>query len=115
MTIPNTDILEGKWKQMRGALRERWANVTDDDLERIVGRRDQMVGLLQERYGYTRQEASNQLDDFVRSYNAKMDEVKAAAERAGDDEKSKAGGVIMAIAVLSAVVGLIYLLSRQSE
>jgi uncharacterized protein YjbJ (UPF0337 family) len=60
------DKLEGNWKQFTGAVREKWGDLTDDDLDRIAGRRDQFVGRVQERYGIVREEAERQVDDFVR-------------------------------------------------
>jgi len=47
----NWDQIEGKWKEMKGRLREKWGNLTDNDLEMIAGRRDQLIGRLQIRYG----------------------------------------------------------------
>jgi uncharacterized protein YjbJ (UPF0337 family) len=61
----NTDILEGKWKQLRGKVREEWGELTDDELDQIAGRRDQLVGKIQEKYGYTRDEAERQVEDFL--------------------------------------------------
>ena len=63
----NEDILVGKWKQLRGAIQERWGKLTDDDLDRIEGQSDQMVGLLQEKYGYAREKAQKEYKDFVDS------------------------------------------------
>jgi uncharacterized protein YjbJ (UPF0337 family) len=62
----NWDQLEGKWKQSKGKFREKWGKLTDDDLEVIGGKRDQLVGRLQERYGFAREEAEKQADAFVR-------------------------------------------------
>jgi uncharacterized protein YjbJ (UPF0337 family) len=50
----NQNILEGKWMQLRGAVREKWGELTDDELDQIAGKRDRLAGVLQERYGYTR-------------------------------------------------------------
>lgn len=61
----NEDILKGSWKELRGKVKEQWGELTDDDLDKIDGKRDQMVGLLQKKYGYTRQQAESQYDDFV--------------------------------------------------
>ena len=61
----NRDVLEGKWKQLRGAIKETWGDLTDDELDQISGRYDKFVGKLQERYGYTREEAENELDEFL--------------------------------------------------
>lgn len=61
----NTDILEGMWKQIRGEVRQRWGELTDDELDQIAGHRDKLIGRLQERYGYTRDEANRELDEFL--------------------------------------------------
>ena len=58
----NKDMLEGKWKQVRGQAKEWWGKLTDDDLDRAAGKADQLVGLLQEKYGYTRQQAEAEFD-----------------------------------------------------
>jgi len=65
----NKDILEGNWKQLRGAIREKWGELTDDELEQIAGKRDKLVGSLQKRYGYSRDEASRQIDDFLNNWD----------------------------------------------
>ena len=64
----NTDILEGKWKQIRGEIRETWGELTDSELEQIAGKRDKLAGTLQEKYGWSRDEAERQIDDFLRNY-----------------------------------------------
>lgn len=58
----NWDQIEGKWKQVKGKARETWANLTDDDLERVRGKRDQMVGLVQEKYGKLKADAEREVD-----------------------------------------------------
>jgi uncharacterized protein YjbJ (UPF0337 family) len=62
----NTDRAEGKWKQMKGALKEKWGKLTDDDLTVIEGNKDQLVGRVQERYGIAKDEAQKQVDDWNR-------------------------------------------------
>jgi uncharacterized protein YjbJ (UPF0337 family) len=64
----NTDILEGKWKQLRGEIRETWGELTDDELDQIAGKRDKLAGRLQEKYGWSKDEAERQIDDFLRNY-----------------------------------------------
>lgn len=64
----NTDILEGKWKQIRGEIRETWGELTDDELDQIAGKRDKLAGTLQEKYGWSRDEAERQIDNFLRDY-----------------------------------------------
>lgn len=61
----NENVLEGKWKQFRGEVKERWGELTDDELDQIEGRRDQVVGLLQEKYGYAKEDAEDEYDEFV--------------------------------------------------
>jgi len=63
----NEDILSGKWKQLRGKAKERWGELTDDELDQIEGKRDQVIGLIQEKYGYAREKAEEEYDDFVDS------------------------------------------------
>lgn len=64
----NWDQMAGKWKQVKGSAKERWGKLTDDDLTMIEGKRDQLAGRIQERYGITREEAERQLDDFERTF-----------------------------------------------
>ena len=64
----NRNILEGNWKQIRGSIREKWGELTDDELDQIAGKRDKLAGVLQERYGYTQMEAERQIDDFLDSW-----------------------------------------------
>lgn len=71
----NRNILEGNWKQIRGTIREKWGELTDDELDQIAGKRDKLAGLLQERYGYTQMEAEQQIDDFVSEWEAKAHEL----------------------------------------
>ena len=61
----NTDILSGKWKQVKGDLRTQWGKLTDDDITQIEGDTEKMLGKLQERYGYARQQAEKELNDFL--------------------------------------------------
>lgn len=62
----NKDILAGKWKQLRGAAKVQWGKLTDDEFDEIAGHRDKLLGKLQEKYGYTREEAEREVDRFVR-------------------------------------------------
>lgn len=62
----NWDIVKGKWKQMTGAVREKWGELTEDEVAQMEGDRDQLVGKLQERYGWTKDEAEREVDDYFR-------------------------------------------------
>lgn len=64
----NQNILEGKWKQLRGSIREKWGQLTDDEVDQVGGKRDKLSGYLQERYGYTQVEAEQQIDDFLENW-----------------------------------------------
>lgn len=61
----NWETIEGNWKRFAGKAREQWGRLTDDDLERIEGRREQLAGTLQARYGETREEVEARIDEWV--------------------------------------------------
>lgn len=63
----NRNEMEGKWKQAKGRAKEKWGDLTDDDLDRIDGRKERLVGVLQERYGKSEEAASKEADDFFDS------------------------------------------------
>lgn len=58
----NNDVFQGKWKQMRGQAKIWWGKLTDDDLNQVDGKSDKLIGLLQEKYGYTRQQAEEEVN-----------------------------------------------------
>jgi uncharacterized protein YjbJ (UPF0337 family) len=66
----NNDVLKGKWKQIRGEAKAWWGKLTDDDLDRAAGKFDVLAGLLQEKYGYTRAHAIEEIDKRVTEYEA---------------------------------------------
>jgi uncharacterized protein YjbJ (UPF0337 family) len=70
----NWDQVEGKWKQMKGGVKEQWGKLTDDDLDVIAGKKDQLVGKVQERYGITREEAQRQVDSYDADSRARENE-----------------------------------------
>lgn len=61
----NWDQIEGRWKQIKGSVKEEWGELTDSDLTEIEGRREQMVGKIQERYGIAREEAERAVDSWA--------------------------------------------------
>jgi uncharacterized protein YjbJ (UPF0337 family) len=63
----NWDTLKGQWRQLKGKVQEKWGDLTDDELDQIAGKKDILVGKLQERYGYERARAEKEADDFCRS------------------------------------------------
>jgi uncharacterized protein YjbJ (UPF0337 family) len=72
----NWDRIEGQWKQMKGSVKERWGKLTDDDLNVIGGKKDQLVGRLQERYGIAKDEAQTQVDDWNKTVKQNQEEVE---------------------------------------
>jgi len=68
----NNDVFEGKWKQIRGQSKAWWGKLTDDDLDRAAGKLDVFAGLLQEKYGYTRQRAADEIDKRVTEYETSL-------------------------------------------
>lgn len=62
----NWDTIAGNWKKLQGQVKEKWGKLTDNDLTVIAGKRDQLAGLLQQRYGYAKDEAERELDAFAK-------------------------------------------------
>jgi uncharacterized protein YjbJ (UPF0337 family) len=68
----NWDQIEGQWTQLKGKIKEQWGKLTDDDLDTVGGKRDQLIGRIQERYGYEKDKAERELDDFARRCDTKV-------------------------------------------
>lgn len=64
----NWDRIEGRWHRARGKVRAQWGKLTDDDLDIIAGKRDQLLGLLQQRYGATRDDVEREIREFESRY-----------------------------------------------
>ena len=62
------DILKGKWKEMKGAIKEKWGKFTEDDLTEMEGKEEKLLGILQKRYGYTEDKARKEYNDFIDRY-----------------------------------------------
>jgi uncharacterized protein YjbJ (UPF0337 family) len=60
----NTDTVKGKWKELKGSVKERWGRLTDNDLDVIDGEHDQLIGKIQQRYGIAREAAQKQVDEW---------------------------------------------------
>lgn len=63
----NWDQIEGKWKQIKGSARAHWGKLTDDDWSQVTGKKEHLVGRIQERYGIAREEAEKQADEWSRA------------------------------------------------
>ena len=60
----NSDVIKGKWKQLTDKIKERWGDLTDDDLQAADGHAEYLVGKLQERYGWSKERAEQEVRDF---------------------------------------------------
>ena len=63
--MTETDVLKGMWKQVRGEAKSKWGELTDDELDQIEGERDKLLGLLQEKYGYAKTKAEQEIDELL--------------------------------------------------
>jgi uncharacterized protein YjbJ (UPF0337 family) len=68
----NWDQIEGKWKQLSGAARAKWGKLTDSDWQIVAGKKDQLVGRIQERYGLAKDEAERQADEWARTVETRQ-------------------------------------------
>ena len=64
----NTDVLQGKWTQLKGTVRKQWGKLTDDDVDQIQGDAEILQGRIQERYGRTKEEAKQEVDKWLQSH-----------------------------------------------
>lgn len=62
----NEHTLKGEWNQMKGSVKQKWGELTDDDMDQIEGSRDKLVGRVQERYGHSKDAAEREVDDWRR-------------------------------------------------
>lgn len=65
----NKHTLKGEWNQLKGSVKQKWGELTDDDLDQIEGSRDKLVGRVQERYGHSKDAAERDVDDWRREHN----------------------------------------------
>jgi uncharacterized protein YjbJ (UPF0337 family) len=77
--IMNWDQVAGQWKQMKGNVKEKFGKLTDDDLTQINGKRDQLVGKIQERYGIAKEEAQRRADEWMNAHTATQEPVGQGA------------------------------------
>ncbi|MBE0569361.1 MAG: CsbD family protein [Deltaproteobacteria bacterium] len=61
----NEDILKGKWNEIKGGVKEQWGKLTDDDLAMVEGKKEKLLGLLQQKYGYAKDKAEQEYEDFI--------------------------------------------------
>ena len=96
----NEDILAGNWRQLRGKLRSWWGNLSDDDFEWIGGQKDRLIGLIQQKYGCTRDQAEEEVDRRFSeaSGDDMLSGIKAKTYELGENAANKARGAISAVA-----------------
>jgi uncharacterized protein YjbJ (UPF0337 family) len=82
----NWDRIEGNWKQLKGKAKVQWGKLTDDQLDVVAGKRDQLVGRVQEQYGIGKDEAEKQVDLFAHSFTEK--ELEAPKPKASKGHRS---------------------------
>lgn len=63
------DVLLGKWHVLRGQVRQKWAKLTDDDLARLSGKTEELAGVLQQRYGYGKAQAENEINKWLQEHD----------------------------------------------
>ena len=85
----NWDQVEGKWKQYSGKMKEKWGKLTDSDLEVIKGKKDQLVGKIQERYGIAKEEAQKQVDEYTATFFVDNTGDAERNERVTETERKK--------------------------
>jgi len=88
----NSDQLEGKWKQVKGEVREKWGKLTDDDIQIVGGRRDQLIGRVQQRYGMAKEAATNEVDTFVKNLTDPSEDFIASTGTEGNRSKVHSAG-----------------------
>ncbi|HEX2929022.1 MAG TPA: CsbD family protein [Candidatus Binatia bacterium] len=97
----NEQIMTGQWKQMQGTLKSWWGRLTDDDLERINGQKDRLIGWVQENYGRTRDEAAREVEARFNEYGGTLGgsaaEIKAKAYEFGGTVANKASEAAAAV------------------
>jgi uncharacterized protein YjbJ (UPF0337 family) len=70
----NEDVLKGKWKEIQGGIKEKWGKLTDNDLTQVEGNIEKLLGLLQQRYGYAKDQAEKEYNDFIGRYKERAGE-----------------------------------------
>ncbi|HLJ85732.1 MAG TPA: CsbD family protein [Candidatus Angelobacter sp.] len=86
----NWDQIEGRWKQLKGAVLAKWGQLTDSDLERIAGRREQLIGIIQQKYGIAKELAEKQVQEWALSLKT-VAEQGSHSQGSHSEEKRKAG------------------------
>jgi uncharacterized protein YjbJ (UPF0337 family) len=95
----NEDVFAGQWRELRGTLKSWWGNLSDDDLEWIAGEKDRLVGLIQQKYGWTREQAQQDVDRRFSEYPdaaRSLSDIKAKTYALGEQAAGKARDALSA-------------------
>jgi uncharacterized protein YjbJ (UPF0337 family) len=118
----SSDVFESKWQKLKGEIRSQWGKLTDDDLERIAGNKDKLIGVVQERYGYVWDEARQMVDRYLDDYNGLKTQATEALRAVASSEnlhKFKTDVVDLVrrhpIPALLVGLGIGYLIARRNE
>lgn len=118
----NTTELGSQWQKLKGEIRSRWGKLTDDDMERIAGNKDKLIGVIQERYGYVWDEARQMVDRYLDDYDGLKNQAAEALRAVASKENlQKFGNDVVSLVrrypVSSLLIGLSigYLLARRGE
>ena len=65
----NWDQIKGNWKQLRGQAKQQWGKLTDDDMTKLTGKQEELAGVLQQRYGYTKEKAESEINNWLRDHD----------------------------------------------
>jgi uncharacterized protein YjbJ (UPF0337 family) len=110
------ELFTDKWTQMRDEVKQRWSKLTDEDLSKVEGKLDELTGLVQERYDYSREKAVQEVERFLNGYNAKLqaatENVLITAEQTVSEYPWR---VILAALCLGFVLGLLFQSSRRKN
>ena len=85
----NTDVLQGKWDQLRGDVKTNWGKLTDNDLDVIAGRRDKLEGVLREKYGYTKEKVQEEVDTYLEDLDDTTNRLTGRVKSAVHDAQGK--------------------------
>ena len=103
----NTDTFEGRWRQMRGELRSWWGKLSENDFEKIAGKKDRLLGMLQEKYGYTREAAQQEIDRRFREYDERdATSTATATQKSGKtDDRTEDNGTAQVTTAVGERIG----------
>ena len=118
----DSNDLQAKWNELKGEIRSQWGKLTDDDIERIAGNRDRLIGFVQERYGYVWDEARQMVDRYLDDYNGLRSQAADVLRSVASKEnlqkvRNDVIDFVRRYPIPSLLIGLGigYLLARRSE